>query len=55
MVVYVTAPGKEVARALARGLVQEKYAACVNIVPGACPGWAREKPLWGVPLCMRPP
>jgi periplasmic divalent cation tolerance protein len=33
MVVYVTAPEKEAA-ALARTLVEERLAACVNLVPG---------------------
>ena len=31
---YVTAAGPEVAERLARRLVEEKLAACVNIVPG---------------------
>ena len=33
-VVLVTAPDLEVARALARRLVEERLAACVNCVPG---------------------
>lgn len=33
-VVLVTAPGMEEAEALARALVEERGAACVNIVPG---------------------
>jgi periplasmic divalent cation tolerance protein len=33
-VVLVTAPGLEVARGLARALVEAKLAACVNLVPG---------------------
>ena len=34
IVVYITAPSQEVAHALARALVEEKLAACVNIIPG---------------------
>lgn len=34
VVVYVTAPSKEVAERLADGLVENKLAACVNLVPG---------------------
>lgn len=33
-VVLVTAPGVDVARDLARALVEAKLAACVNLVPG---------------------
>lgn len=33
-VVLVTAPDLAVARALARGLVERRLAACVNLVPG---------------------
>jgi periplasmic divalent cation tolerance protein len=33
-VVLVTAPGLEVARSLARALVEGRLAACVNLVPG---------------------
>ena len=33
-VVLVTAPGLDVARDLARALVEAKLAACVNLVPG---------------------
>lgn len=33
-VVLVTAPGLDVARGLARQLVEAKLAACVNLVPG---------------------
>ncbi|KAK2719911.1 hypothetical protein QYM36_005403 [Artemia franciscana] len=32
-VAYVTAPSEDVAKELSRGLVKEKLAACVNIVP----------------------
>lgn len=32
-VAYVTVPSEEVAKTLAKGLVQEKLAACVNIIP----------------------
>eukprot|EP00899_Mesostigma_viride_P016253 jgi/Mesvir1/24629/Mv21937-RA.1 len=34
LVLYVTVPSKEVGKSLASGLVQEKLAACVNIIPG---------------------
>ena len=34
LVVYVTAPAGEEAQRLARALVQEKLAACVNRIPG---------------------
>ena len=33
VVVYITAPSREEARALARALVEERLAACVNQVP----------------------
>ncbi len=33
-VVLVTAPDAEVAERLARGLVEERLAACVNLIPG---------------------
>ncbi|MEN8183207.1 MAG: divalent-cation tolerance protein CutA [Myxococcota bacterium] len=33
-VIFVTAPGDEVAHSLARGLVEARLAACVNLVPG---------------------
>ncbi|XP_076382047.1 protein CutA homolog [Megalopta genalis] len=33
-VVYVTVPTQEVAKKLSHGLVQNKLAACVNIIPG---------------------
>jgi len=33
VVVYVTAPGTEEARTLARALVDERLAACVNLLP----------------------
>ena len=33
-VVFVTAPDAEVAERLARGLVEERLAACVNLIPG---------------------
>uniref|UniRef100_A0A1B6FXF1 Uncharacterized protein n=2 Tax=Cuerna arida TaxID=1464854 RepID=A0A1B6FXF1_9HEMI len=33
-VVYITAPTQEVAKKIARGLVENQLAACVNIVPG---------------------
>lgn len=33
-VVLITAPNEEVGRALARALVEEHLAACVNLVPG---------------------
>jgi periplasmic divalent cation tolerance protein len=33
--VLMTAPDQEVARALARALVEERLAACVNLLPGA--------------------
>ncbi|MGC8968327.1 MAG: divalent-cation tolerance protein CutA [Thermus sp.] len=33
-VVFITVPSEEVARTLARTLVEERLAACVNIVPG---------------------
>jgi periplasmic divalent cation tolerance protein len=33
-VVLVTAPAPEVAEAIARALVEERLAACVNVVPG---------------------
>jgi len=33
-VVLITAPNQEVARSLARALVEERLAACVNLVPG---------------------
>ncbi|XP_003699813.2 cutA divalent cation tolerance homolog [Megachile rotundata] len=33
-VVYVTVPTQEVAKKLAHGLVKDKLAACVNIIPG---------------------
>ncbi|TBH20598.1 divalent-cation tolerance protein CutA [Thermus thermamylovorans] len=33
-VVLITAPNEEVARTLARALVEERLAACVNLVPG---------------------
>jgi periplasmic divalent cation tolerance protein len=33
-VVLITAPNEEVARTLARTLVEERLAACVNLVPG---------------------
>ncbi|KAI8047416.1 hypothetical protein BDF22DRAFT_720015 [Syncephalis plumigaleata] len=34
IVVYVTCPNETIAKALARGLLQEHYAACVSILPG---------------------
>ena len=34
IVVYITAPTVEDAQSLARSLVKEKLAACVNIIPG---------------------
>ncbi|XP_054272460.1 protein CutA homolog isoform X2 [Macrosteles quadrilineatus] len=33
-VVYITAPSQEVAKKIARGLVENQLAACVNIIPG---------------------
>uniref|UniRef100_A0A7C6E343 Divalent-cation tolerance protein CutA n=1 Tax=Thermus tengchongensis TaxID=1214928 RepID=A0A7C6E343_9DEIN len=33
-VVLITAPSEEVGRTLARALVEERLAACVNLVPG---------------------
>jgi periplasmic divalent cation tolerance protein len=33
-VVLITAPSEEVARSIARALVEERLAACVNLVPG---------------------
>lgn len=33
-VVMVTAPDAELAEAIARGLVEARFAACVNVVPG---------------------
>uniref|UniRef100_A0A0K0FY97 Novel protein (inferred by orthology to a zebrafish protein) n=1 Tax=Strongyloides venezuelensis TaxID=75913 RepID=A0A0K0FY97_STRVS len=33
-VVYVTVPKMEIAKTIARSVVEEKLAACVNIVPG---------------------
>jgi len=33
-VVLITAPNQEVARSIARALVEERLAACVNLVPG---------------------
>ncbi len=34
VIVFVTAPDVEAAERVARGLVEERLAACVNIVPG---------------------
>lgn len=34
-IVFVTAPDESTARRLARGLVEERLAACVNLLPGA--------------------
>ena len=34
IVVYITAPNLEEAQSLAHALVQDKLAACVNIIPG---------------------
>jgi periplasmic divalent cation tolerance protein len=34
VVVYVTVPSRDVGRAVAKAIVEEKLAACVNIVPG---------------------
>jgi periplasmic divalent cation tolerance protein len=34
LVLFVTVPGEEVAERLARALVEEKLAACVNRIPG---------------------
>ena len=34
--VLITAPSAEVGRTLAQGLVEERLAACVNVVPGLC-------------------
>ncbi|MDO8747602.1 MAG: divalent-cation tolerance protein CutA [Candidatus Omnitrophota bacterium] len=34
IVVFITASSKEEARKIARGLLEEKLAACVNILPG---------------------
>ena len=35
-VVYVTAPDDIIAKKIAKGLVSEKLAACVNIIPNVC-------------------
>ena len=35
LLVYITAPGRQEARALASTLVQERLAACANIIDGA--------------------
>lgn len=32
-VAYVTTPSEEIAKKLARGIIQQKLAACVNIIP----------------------
>jgi periplasmic divalent cation tolerance protein len=34
LVVFCTCPDEETARALAEGLLEEKLAACVNVLPG---------------------
>jgi len=34
LVVLITAPSLEEAEAIARALVEEKFAACVNVIPG---------------------
>lgn len=42
VVVYVTVPNREVGRQIANSLVENKLAACVNIIPGvlaALTGW----------------
>lgn len=36
VVVYVTVPDKEAGRKIADHLVENKLAACVNIIPGTC-------------------
>lgn len=44
-IAYVTVPSEEVGTKLAKGLIENKLAACVNIIPGIKSIWLKRERL----------